>query len=206
MIDRIVCVENTIRARALRHRQFKSLLKDLKAEYGDVIYHNNVRWLSLGKVIKRVWSLQDDILLFLDMKNVSHNFVTKVKCEEWRYEMMFAADIFGKLNKLNVTLQGRGLLAHEMWNHAKLFRAKLDLFARQAVDDNFCHFHLLGKQKVPQSISTKITNYLKSLNEKITRFQDFQKIDPKFNLLSYSFTADIDTAPEDLQLELIDFQ
>ena len=53
---------------------------------------------------------------------------------------MFAADIFEKLNKLNVTLQGKGLLAHEMWNHVKSFRAKLDLFARQVVDGNFCHF------------------------------------------------------------------
>ena len=79
VIDPIVSVVNTIRARALRHRQFKSLLEDLKAEYGDVIYHNSVRWLSLKKVIKRVWSLQDEIFLFLDMKNISHDFVTKVK-------------------------------------------------------------------------------------------------------------------------------
>ena len=95
-------------------------------------------------------------------------------------------------------MQGKGLLAHEMWNHVKLFRAKLDLFARQAVEGNFCHFPLLGKQKVPKSISIKITDYLKSLNKEITRiFQDFQKIEPKFDLLSYPFTADIDTAPED---------
>ena len=94
-----------------------------------------------------------------------------------------------------------------MWNHVKSFRAKLDLFARQAVESNFCHFPLLGKQKVPEGIFTKITDYLKSLNKEITRrFQDFQKIGPKFDLLLYPFTADIDTAPEDLQLELIDLQ
>ena len=54
IIDPIVSLVNTIRARALRHRQFQSLPEDLKAEYGDVIYQNSVRWLSLGKVIKRV--------------------------------------------------------------------------------------------------------------------------------------------------------
>ena len=141
------------------------------------------------------------------MKNISHDFVAKVKCKEWRYEMMFAADMFEKLKELNLTLQGKGLLAHEMWNYVKSFRAKLDLFARQAVEGNFFHFPLIGKQKVPEIISTKITDYLKSLNKEITRrFQDFQKIEPKFDLLSYPFTADIDTAPEDLQLELIDLQ
>ena len=77
VIDPIVSVVNTIRARALRHQQFKSLPEDLKEEYGDVIYHNNVRWLSQGKAIKRVWSLQDEILLFLDIKHISHDFVTK---------------------------------------------------------------------------------------------------------------------------------
>ena len=65
-------------------------------------------------MIKKVWSLQDEILLFLDIKNRFHDFVTKVKCEEWRYKMIFAADIFQKLNELNGTLQGKGLLAHEM--------------------------------------------------------------------------------------------
>ena len=106
VINPFISVVNTIRAKALLHRQFKFFLEDLKVEYVGVIYHNSVRWLSLGEVIKRVWSLQDEILLFLDMKNISHNFVTKAKCEEWRYEMMFAADIFEKLNELNMTERG----------------------------------------------------------------------------------------------------
>ena len=72
-----------------------------------------------------------------------------------------------------MTLQGKGLLAHEMWNHVT-FKVQLHLFARQVVEGNFCHFPLLGKQKVSESISTKITDYLTSLNEEITRqFQGF---------------------------------
>ena len=207
VVEPVVSVVNTIRARALNHRQFKSLLEDMEAEYEDVIHHNSVRWLSLGKVIKRVWVLQNEILLFLDMKGISCDFVTKMGCEEWRYEMMFAADVFEKLNELNVTLQGKGLFAHEMWKHVKSFKAKLGLFARQAGEGKFCHFPLLGKQKVPESVSAKIRDHLQSLEDEVTRrFQDFKKIEPKFNLLSYPITADIDTAPEELQLELIDMQ
>ena len=82
VVDPFVSVVNTIRARALLHRQFKFFLEDLKVEYVGVIYNNSVRWLSLGKVTKRVRSLKDEILLFLAIKNISHNFVTKVKCEE----------------------------------------------------------------------------------------------------------------------------
>ncbi|XP_049772201.1 general transcription factor II-I repeat domain-containing protein 2A-like [Schistocerca cancellata] len=113
--------------------------------------------------------------------------------------MMFAADIFEKLNELNVTLQGKGLFAHEMWTHAKAFKTKLGLFARQANDGQFCHIPLLEKQKVPGSVSAKIRNYLQSLEaEFTTRFQDFKKIEPQFN--------DIDTAPQELHLELMDLQ
>ena len=52
--------------------------------------------------------MQNEILLFLDMKGIFCDFVTKMGCEEWRYEMMYAADVFEKLNELNVTCRERG--------------------------------------------------------------------------------------------------
>lgn len=207
VIDPVVSVVNIIRARALNHRQFKSLLEDMEAKYTDVIYHNSVRWLSLGKVLKRIWELQNEILVFLDIKGISCDFVTKMGCEEWRYEMMFASDVFEKLNELNATLQGKGLFAHEMLRHVRSFQTKIGLFARQAGEGKFYHFPLLGKQKVPANVSSKIRDHLLSLEEELTRrFQDFKKVEPEFNLLSYPFTVEIDTVPEDLQLELIDMQ
>ncbi|GFW59544.1 hypothetical protein TNCV_3221961 [Trichonephila clavipes] len=43
-----------------------------------------------------------------------------------------------------------------------------------------------------------------SMEDKVTKlFQDLRKIERKFNLLGYPITADIDTAPEKLQLELM---
>ena len=60
---------------------------------------------------------------------------------------------------------------------------------------------------VQQSSSSKFRGYLKSLEAEITRrFQDFKKVKPQFSLLSSPFTADVDAAPDDLQLELIDIQ
>ena len=67
-----------------------------------------------------------------------------------------------------------------MWKHVKSFKAKLGLFARQAGEGKFCHFPLLGKQKVPESVSTKIRDHLQSLEDEVTRrFQDFKKIESK---------------------------
>ena len=38
------------------------------------------------------------------------------------------------------------------------------------------------------------------------RFQDFKNLEPQFNMLSSSFTTEVDSTPEDLQLELLDLQ
>ncbi|XP_025116165.1 general transcription factor II-I repeat domain-containing protein 2-like [Pomacea canaliculata] len=82
VIEPVISVVNIIKLKALNHRQFKSLLEDMETEYEDVLYHNNVRWLSLGKVLKRVWALREEIFVFLDMKEISCEFKTKTVCEE----------------------------------------------------------------------------------------------------------------------------
>lgn len=62
-------------------------------------------------------------------------------------------------------------------------------------------FHLLVKQKVPESVSAKIWDHLQRLEDEVRRrFQDFKKIESKFN---YLIAAGIDTAPESCSLNLL---
>lgn len=61
----VVKLVNLVRARGLNHRQFIQLLEESGAEHTDVLYHYNVRWLSLGKVLHRVWELRGEIMTFL---------------------------------------------------------------------------------------------------------------------------------------------
>ena len=68
VIDVITKTVNFIRARALNHRQFVSLLEEHENEHGDIGYHTAVRWLSLGKVLKRVWDLRAEIREFCDIR------------------------------------------------------------------------------------------------------------------------------------------
>ena len=81
-MDPVVSAVNLIRARGLNHRQFRNFLKDIEADFTDVLYHTNVRWLSMGKVIKRVWDLQAEILLFLELKDISCDFSKKMGSED----------------------------------------------------------------------------------------------------------------------------
>lgn len=60
VIDVVTKTVNFIRARALNHRQFVALLEEHENEHGDIRYQTAVRWLSLGKVLKRFWDLKKD--------------------------------------------------------------------------------------------------------------------------------------------------
>lgn len=51
-------IVNIIRARALNHWQFVTLLEEHESKHSDISYPPAVRWLSLGKVLKRVWVLK----------------------------------------------------------------------------------------------------------------------------------------------------
>ena len=99
VIDPIVNVVNLIRARGLNHRQFRQLLEDLETEHSDVLYLSSVRWLSLGKTLRRVWDLKEEIVLFLEMKGIDCDFVTNIDNGEWKTDFMFAIDIMEKLNE-----------------------------------------------------------------------------------------------------------
>jgi hypothetical protein len=56
----VVSTVNFIRKSALNHRQFQQFLLEVEAEYGDVLYHTEIRWLSRGKLPKRFFELRHE--------------------------------------------------------------------------------------------------------------------------------------------------
>ena len=51
-------------SKALCHRQFQQFLHDIEAEYGDVLYHNDVRWLSMGSALQQFFSLRGEAVRY----------------------------------------------------------------------------------------------------------------------------------------------
>ena len=64
IVDPVVKAVNYIRSKILYHRQFLSFLADIESEHTHIIFCNSVRWLSLGKMLRRVWDLPKEILIF----------------------------------------------------------------------------------------------------------------------------------------------
>ena len=74
VVDLVVKIVNFIRARGLNHRQFITLLEDCDSDHNGVPYHTAICWLSMGKVLRRVWDLKTQILPFLEMKGKDKDF------------------------------------------------------------------------------------------------------------------------------------
>lgn len=102
----VVKLVNFIRARALNHRQFIQLLEESEAEHTDVPYHSNVRWLSLGTVLRRVWDLRGQIGVFLENVGKAGDF-PELEDSDWMLDFAFAVDLMGHLNDLSRSCKGR---------------------------------------------------------------------------------------------------
>ncbi|XP_014670819.1 PREDICTED: general transcription factor II-I repeat domain-containing protein 2-like [Priapulus caudatus] len=197
---------NFIRARGLQHRQFIAFLEETDADHQDLLYHSRVRWLSLGKVLQRVWELKDDIIAFLELMGKSDEF-PELSDKNWLSDFAFAVDILSHMNELNVKLQGKDLFVHDMYTHVKAFISKLTLFSRQIANKSFAHFPTLAMQEEAPRNAKKYSKSLEDLHgEFCRRFSDFEKIEQSLQLVSCPLSQDPETAPEELQLELIDLQ
>ena len=180
---------NYIRSRALCHRQFQQFLLDNQAEYGDVVYHNDVRWISRGSALQRFYSLRKEIRQFLEKKG-------QLSVPVWLVDFGFLVDVTRHLNALNTSLQGENAVVSQMYSHIKAFGTKLQLFQRHLsqTQPNTTHFPSLQEimTSFPENnISAQMRRYaadISSLAEEFQqRFQDFAAIEKEITLFFLSF-------------------
>ena len=86
----IIKIVNLILSRGLNHRQFQAFLEEISAEYDDVPYFSQVRWLSAGRVLKRFYELRKEREQFLLLKDQSTSVFSD---SEWLSELAFLVDI-----------------------------------------------------------------------------------------------------------------
>lgn len=117
-------------------------------------------------------------------------------------------DIVEELNQLNISLWGNDNLIIDLFNHINAFQKKLLLFESQLKNNNIQHFPLLNKLKNSKHID--YIKYAKEIKKLITVFEsrctNIDKYRKIFEIYSFLFHTDVESAPEYLQMELIDLQ
>jgi Spin-doc zinc-finger/Domain of unknown function (DUF4371) len=208
-LDVIVPIINFIKRHGLNHRQFQEFLIDIEAQYEDIIYYTDVRWLSKGNMIKRFFLLKDDIYVFMMEKGKE---IPELVNSEWLIQLAFLVDITSLMNDLNIKLQGKGKLIHETFSEVKAFEMKLKLLKNNIIEKKlhnlpFCK-SFFEKDKITLELPTNLfLEYIESLqNEFSRRFSDFHKHSKEIRLFQNPFAPNIEDVPEYLQLEVIDLQ
>ncbi|XP_023720331.1 protein FAM200A-like [Cryptotermes secundus] len=129
----VINVVSVVKGHALNTRLFRELCRDGEAEYTDLHYHTEVRWLSRGNVLNRVWVLKTELEIFMvDQKHVLADNFTNFS---WVAHLAYLADIFEYVNALNKELQGKNINIISAREKISAFGSKL-LYWRQKTEQN----------------------------------------------------------------------
>ena len=62
VLDQVVKMINFIKSRPRLSRLLSKLCRDMDSDYLILLFHTDVRWLSRGKALLRVFQLEDELL------------------------------------------------------------------------------------------------------------------------------------------------
>ena len=142
LMSTVVKIINFVLARGLNHRQLleeMSLLEEMNAQYQDLVYFCEVRWLSRGAMLQRFYDLQNEIVTFLKQKNASF-VIDELGDPYWLTDLAFLTDFTSHINKLNLQLQEKGQFINRMYDCITAFANELRLWETQLINSNFAHF------------------------------------------------------------------
>ena len=105
MLSISIKIINQIKARALNSRLFQKLCDDNDESYKTLLLHTEVRWLSRGKALSRLYQLRNSVTEMLLKINSEHSVTFST--DEFQTALAYLVDVFDQYNCLNLKLQGR---------------------------------------------------------------------------------------------------
>ncbi|CAH1986623.1 unnamed protein product [Acanthoscelides obtectus] len=134
---------NNIRAQALQRRLFKTL----DCQYGALLLQSEVRWLSMGRVLKR---FNDIIYAIVQFFKQRYELIPELENSIWLRDFSFLVDITEKLNELNLHIQERGKELSEIISDIKAFMKNLEFWEQNLINGDTRHFPV-PPEKISQS-------------------------------------------------------
>lgn len=211
VLQDVISVVNFIKRRPLNSRIFTILCNEMGSSHENLLYHTEVRWLSRGKVLKRVVELKDELRIFLLDKDKCLNFASLFSDDKWLLIVCYLADIFEKVNMLNLSLQGKGNIL-TMSEKVTAFRKKIVMwrenFEKGCLEmfPSLCDFVSENDVNVEQTKSL-ISTHLKNLEiEFCNLFTDLPSEQFQWMLNPFAENVKMDHLPIISQEQLIDIR
>lgn len=117
-------------------RIFKQLCAKNDEEFERLLLHTEVRWLSRGNCLNRVYSLFNSVVEFLE--TVDSSLAGALASS--KTHVAYLADIFAEFNSLNLQLQGDNINLIRAKSVISAFIAKLPFYRRNIGRKDFTHF------------------------------------------------------------------
>ncbi|XP_068246703.1 zinc finger BED domain-containing protein 5-like [Palaemon carinicauda] len=204
-LNRVFRIVNFVKTSDLNTRVFKLLCEDFGSDHICLLYHTEVRWLSLGNTTRRLFELRDVLLVFFKKKE--HDFQKDLEDEEFISRLAYLSDIFGALNHLNLSFQGPDCSVTEFISKLGAFVRKLDLWMKNVESKGYGMFELLTplEREPTDEFAQEIVHYLSLLKTELKHyFPDVTCCAYVANLFSVN-PADLPIGTGE-QEELIDIQ
>lgn len=134
-LTQAVKIVNFIRASALNSRLFEILCREMGSEHEHLLLHAEVRWLSRGKVLTRLYELRHEVKILLVQKKSA--FYTFINDNKWIAKLAYMSDIFSFINDLNTSLQGTNNNVYTFYNKIDAFKEKMKSWVKRIEQKNF---------------------------------------------------------------------
>ncbi|XP_010778516.1 zinc finger BED domain-containing protein 5-like [Notothenia coriiceps] len=168
VLNQAVQMVNYIKSRPLKSRLFSQLCAEMGADHQSLILHTEVRWLSRGKVLSRLYELREQLLEFSGENAVPHK--DKLADERWCARLAYLADIFGHLNELNAKLQGRNENILSSTDKIRGFMGKLLLWQEALEQGSMDMFPLTSAAPQAAKERAVYAEHLQTLKERFEQY------------------------------------
>uniref|UniRef100_A0A8C6P9H3 DUF4371 domain-containing protein n=1 Tax=Nothobranchius furzeri TaxID=105023 RepID=A0A8C6P9H3_NOTFU len=185
-------IVNHIKSRSLNTRLFAALCNEMGSEHQSLLFHTEVRWLSRGNVLWRLFELRDEVRLFL-LEHGSH-LAAHLTDPDWLTGLAYLACIFDKLNGLNTSLQVENANIMSLNDKINTFKRKLDRWSARVKTGCFDMFPELEEfmEKNDLCVNTVkgfITMHLQTLLEHFIKFFPEETAPEKYDWIRCPFTV-----------------
>uniref|UniRef100_A0A8C3WN35 Family with sequence similarity 200 member A n=1 Tax=Catagonus wagneri TaxID=51154 RepID=A0A8C3WN35_9CETA len=126
VLKNAVKIVNFIKGSSSNSRLLEIFCSEIGVNHTHLLFHTEVRWLSQGKVLGRVYELRNEIYSFLIEKQ-SH-LATVFEDDTWVTKLAYLSDVFGILHELNLRLQGKNNDLFQYLEHIREFQKTLLLW------------------------------------------------------------------------------
>ena len=174
VLKNVIKLVNYIKSSALNTRLFRKLCGNMDADHQNLLFHTEVRWLCRGNVVKRVFDLRTELIELFTQQS-RPEFVQLL--QENVISIAYLVDIFGKLNELNLSLQGKNKTIIDFVDTLSAFVSKLRFWNGKMALSKTSMFPVMNELledndelKLDENIRMQISENLKSLSENFAKY------------------------------------